>query len=254
MTLQIPTTQEQKDTNQANMESKLQQEAPPVDKSFIKVLSAVEALQFTQLYKYGVERALQTLALTATGDDLDAIGNNYGVYRKPAEAAQFTLQTETTIGATIPITIDYVGDANQERYIPDVEVVATGTTTDLDVTALNAGVAGNLNTGATMTLGTPVTGVADTATITAVLNVGTERETDEAYRDRVLNRIRTITGGGNAASYREWAQEPAGVARAYPYTGAPESLIEADVIYFNATSGVYTVGSTDTGVLDFTET
>ena len=32
-------------------------------------------------------------------------------------------------------------------------------------------------------------------------------------------------GGGNAADYREWAQEVAGVTRAYPYSGKPVALL-----------------------------
>jgi hypothetical protein len=81
MALVIPTSEETKDLNQANIESSLNQDTPPNDKAYNKVIAGVEGLNVTGLYKYGAERAKQNLALTATGQDLEDIGAEYGVLR-----------------------------------------------------------------------------------------------------------------------------------------------------------------------------
>ena len=48
-----------------------------------------------------------------------------------------------------------------------------------------------------------------------------DRETDDAYRRRILDEIRTVGGGGNSADYRRWGEEVDGVARVFPYSGKP---------------------------------
>jgi len=222
MPLNIPTTQEIKDRNLATFESKLNQTSPLADKAFLRVLSAVQALGETGLYKYGAERALQALVVTATGSDLDLLGRNYGVTRKNAESAQLEITLTGTPGTSVPATVSFIGDSNGERYFPDSSIIiGGGGTGTMDVTAQDPGIAGNLNVGDTMTIDTQIAGLDTVGTVATITNVGTDEETDDAYRIRVLDEIQTVGGGGNSADYRTWAQEVAGVIRAYPYAGGP---------------------------------
>ena len=132
MSLTIPTTKELKEQNLANLESNINQTSPLADKAFLRVLAAMEALQNTPLYKYAVERSLQNLALTASGDDLDKIGSEYGVNRKPAEAAQLEIDLPATDGTIIPATTSFIGDSNGERYYPDASATASGGSAIID--------------------------------------------------------------------------------------------------------------------------
>lgn len=219
--LNIPTTQTVKDRNLANLESNLNQTSPLADKAFLRILAAMEAMNHTELYKYAVERVLQNLALTATGDDLDIIGQEFSIIRKVAEAAVLNISLPATNGTVIPASVDFMGDSNQVRYFPDAGAIAAGGAAIFKVTAENVGVAGNLDVGDTLSIGTQVAGAETTATITTVDNIGTEEETDTAFRARILTAIRATTGGGNAADYKAWAEEVAGVFAAYPYAGKP---------------------------------
>lgn len=223
MPLNIPTTEEIKDRNLANLEASINQTSPLNNKAFLRVLSALEALNHTEQYKLVVERTKQNLAITATGIDLDLIGAEYGIVRKPAEAAILTITIPGTNGTTIPATIDYVGDSNNIRYSPESSVIVAGGLGTSNVTAQTLGTIGNLNVSDTLTIGTQVAGITTTATVTVVVNIGAETETDDVYRARVLNAIRTTTGGGNAADYKEWGEEVAGVKQVFPYAGTPES-------------------------------
>ena len=221
MALQIPTTQQIVDDILAFLESFLNQETPLNDKAFNRVLSAVIGFAFTTLYKYASERVKQDLAITATGDNLVRIGNNYGVAKKPAESTVLEATLPGTNGTLIPNTVDFVGDPNGIRYSNDISETITGGFATLSLTSDTTGTIGNLLVGDTLTIGTQVAGAETVATVTDILNTGAEAETDEAYRVRILDVIRAVGGGGNATDYRLWAQEVAGVARAYPYAGRP---------------------------------
>jgi len=219
--MNIPSTQEQSDQNLANLESRIGQDSPLADKAFLRVVAIMEAMGYTSLYKFAVNRANQNLALTAQDEDLDKLGIEYGVTRKAAEAAVLTISLPADNGTFIPATIDFTGDANGVRYFPNFSTIAAGGVAILDVTAEETGVAGNLQINDTLSIGTQIPGAESTATVTAILNIGAAEETNEAYRARVLDEIRSEGGGGNSFDYRKWAQEVAGVIRAYPFAGQP---------------------------------
>lgn len=235
MSFNIPTTQETIDQFLANLEAALGQSSPINDKAFLRVVSVAEGIVFTSLYKYAAYKVKQTLAITAFGEGLDTIGAEYGVVRKAAEATVLTATLPGTDTTVIPQTIDFIGDANGVRYFLDSSEtigVPTPGVAELTMTAEDVGVVGNLQAGDTLSIGTQVAGAETIATVaiitgetTAILNTGAEKELDAAYKTRILDRIRAIFGGGNPADYREWAQEVAGVARAYPYRGKPVALL-----------------------------
>ena len=261
MALQIPTTQELTEQNLANLEGALNQETPPADKAYNAVNAVMIALAFTSLYKYAAEKALQNLALTATGEDLDRIGINYGVIRKSAEAAVVTISLPAADGTIIPITIDYTADANGLQYFPLTQAIAAGGVAVHDVRCEETGASGNLVIDDTLTIGTQIPGAESIATVTAIVNTGAAEETDDAYRPRVLDEIRTTGGGGNTADYRKWAESVAGVTRAYPYSGNPTDLATNDesskpperTIYVEADSTIDPDGIAPQSLLDEVE-
>lgn len=219
--MNIPTTQEQADQNLANLESRIGQTAPLADKAFLRVVAITEAMGYTSLFKFAVNRAKQNLALTAQGEDLDKLGVEYGVPRKSAEAAVLTISLPAVNGTFIPATTGFTGDANGVRYFPNFSTIAAAGVAILDATAEETGVVGNLQITDTLSIGTQIPGAESTATVTAIVNIGANEETDEVYRVRVLDEIRSEGGGGNSFDYRKWAQEVAGVARAFPFAGQP---------------------------------
>lgn len=240
MALKIPTLKEATTQNVTTFEAALNQTVPQTDQAFIRVLSFLQAASQTGLYKYAAERILQNLALTATGEDLDRIGAEYGVVRKPAIAAVLELVQGATDGTILTVTNAFIGDSNGVRYIPDAQYTAAGGVLEPTVTAEEIGIAGNLNVGNGLTIESQIAGASSVAIVTAVDTLGTERETDDAYRRRVLNEIRTVGGGGNGVDYRTWAEQTPGVFRAFPYSGRPPGagtsypgervvFIEADV-------------------------
>lgn len=221
MSLRIPTTQQVYDRNIARLEAALNQTSPATDKAFIKVLAAMEAMIYTELNRFAIERAKQNLAMTAGADGLAILGAEYGVDRKPARAAQLDIEATSDPGKTVPITAGFTGDPNSEKYNPNAAASESGGVIQMTVTAETPGIAGNLVVDDTLTIDDPITGVGSTWDVEAVAVLGLDEEDLEDYRRRVLIEIWTVGGGGNSADYRTWSEETVGCLRAFPYSGAP---------------------------------
>lgn len=228
MSFELPTTQEQFDIYLANLEARLNQDSPLSDKAFSRVLSIAMAISATSLGKYAAWQVKQVLAITASESGLTILGAEYGVTRKAAEATVLEADLPGVNTTVIPQTIDFIGDANGVRYRLDSSAtigVPTSGIAELSMTAEDLGVVGNLLVGDTLSIGTQVAGAETVATVTAITNTGANQEGLEAWRQRILDEIRSTYGGGNAADYRIWSQEVAGVTRAYPYAGKPVALL-----------------------------
>lgn len=221
MAYNIPTLQELTAAHLARLESQLGQSAPVNDKAFLRVLALSEAGQDIGLYKYAADRAKQNLAITATGSDLDLIGNNENTVRKPATTAQVTATLTATTGVIIPATIDFIADANGLLYRPVAPVTAVLNVATLTLQCRESGVSGQLEIGDTLEIASQVSGANTTATVTAIVVIGLDAESDADYRPRVLFAQRAITGGANATDHKIWSEAVTGVKRAFPYSGRP---------------------------------
>jgi hypothetical protein len=255
MAIKVPTTQEQLDLAITIFNSKLNQTVPETDKAFVRVLSAVLASSHTSLYRYGINRALQNLALTATSPELETIGRNYGVTRKPAIPFVSECSALGVNGTNVPANTVWISDTTGLRYQTNTTVVVAGGTADMEITARTAGADSNMSVGETLTIDVQIVGLKFTATITTIVTLGTDEEDLEVYRRRVLNEIRTVGGGGNSVDYRTWAEQTSGVRRAYPYSGTPLAIIPTSLpgdrtVFIEATTEIDPDGIAPQTLLD----
>lgn len=255
----IPTTQEIKDQNLANYESRLAQTSPLADKAFLRVQSAVEALIFTLLYKYAADRAKQALAITATGDGLKLHGDEFEVVRVAAVATVLTFTLPGTNGTIIPAGTDFIGNSNGIRYFSDSSATITGGIATITATAETVGVAGNLNVSDTLSIGTQIAGAENTATVTIIETTGAEQETEESFLARILFAKRATSGGNNATDYKIWSEVVAGVERAYPFSGkffgSPLDSFPGDrTVYIEAVISIHPDGIAPGSLLDSVRT
>lgn len=116
------------------------------------------------------------------------------------------------------------GPTTTELEIPDGTVtwrwIAAGTAAGLgSVTASVAAAAGNGDIGTELAFESPVAGINATSLVCspAGLSEGADVEGAEAYRARVISRMRSAPQGGSAADYVAWAKEVPGVTRAWVY-------------------------------------
>jgi hypothetical protein len=222
MSYKIPTTQSLADGHLSRLEGQLGQESPLNDKSFLQVLSITEAGFDIGLYKYAADRVKQNLALTATGDDLDRIGNDNYTPRKPATSAILIVDLVATNGTIIQVGREFVGDSNGLRYKNEAEVTAAGGMATLTLRCVDQGSDGNLDVGNTLSISAQVAGAETQATVTSVDTLGANKESDTDYRPRVLFAQRAFTGGGNAADHKIWGEAVSGVKTIFPFSGRPD--------------------------------
>jgi len=217
--LTIPTTQENFDSILGRLEQSLDQTSPLHDAAFLRVLSAALAMVKKELTQLVLERALQNLVQTSTGEDLDRIGAEPQIDtpRKQAQAAVMTATISST--ETIPALTAFVGDSLKYIYRTAAEVEPVDDVATISLVSDLAGVDYTLAVDDTLTIQQPLEGCDSTATVTAVTTEGTDREEDAAYRRRIMTEMRSQGGGGNAADYRAWAEAVEGVERAFPYAG-----------------------------------
>lgn len=131
-------------------------------------------------------------------------------------------------------------------YVLDTEYTLTGTSDEIEVRSIGAGVGYNLLVNDNLTITEPVIGVDKTVLVSEVITQPTSGETEELYRQAILNAIQLEPQGGAKSDYRIWAGDAQGVRLIYPYVrdgaaGTVDVYVEATLI--DSTDGKGTPGS-----------
>lgn len=137
--------------------------------------------------------------------------------RKAAAAAIGNVTFTGTSGTLIPSGTSLIR-ADGVEYTTNADATLSGGTVTAAVTAVEAGAAGNAIAGVAVTLTTPIAGVTSAATVASGgLAGGSDTESDDDLRVRLLARIKEAPHGGASGDYVNWALEVAGVTRAWVY-------------------------------------
>lgn len=186
-------------------------------RSNLNVLARVHGGAVHGLYGYLDFIARQVMVDTAESAFLERWAGVWGVARKAAAKAVGDVTFTGTNGAVIPAGTVLVRSDAAEFVTDDEVTISTGTATAA-VTAVAAGAAGNTEENAGLTLASPISGVNSSATVAeGGLTAGTDAESDELLRERLLARIQQPPHGGADFDYVTWAKEVAGVTRAWVY-------------------------------------
>ena len=187
----------------------------PLRRADAEVYARVMAGATHGLYGYLDWLARNIIIDTADTDMLARWASVWGVNRIPAAAATGSVSFTVQAGYAIP--------AGTQLRAPDGVIYqttadATGVapTATAPVAAVVPAAAGNRTSGQALTLVSPITSVAATATA-GELSGGADIESDDALRARLLTRIQTPPQGGAAADYVAWALQVPGVTRAWIY-------------------------------------
>ena len=167
------------------------------------------AAQIMSLYQYADYTFRQAFPQTAEGDNLDLHGELRGLLRIPARRARGNLLFEIQHAAdgdllipagTVCVTADFV----QVETIEDAVLTAGTSQVIVPALATEAGSAGNIAAFTVTKMLSPPVGI-ETVTNVSKFTGGREKESDEAYRKRILSSYGGIRNGANAAFYREIA-------------------------------------------------
>lgn len=126
-------------------------------------------------------------------------------------------------------------------------VVGVGGTVTIDINALTAGAAGNLEVGDTLTFVSPPAGILSTVTITGAISGGADKETATDLLARILYRLQYPPKAITASDLRELAEGVTGIVRAYVYPRRPGTG-GADVVVVQSGTGTGRVPASVTDV------
>lgn len=226
MPFERPTLRELIDRGAAEFESRLPGVLVRVRRSLVGVLNRMVAGALSSLYHYAEWLNRQVWPDEAEPENLVGHGARWGVTRNAATPATGNVTFTGTNAVLIP-SGTVVQRADQVRFTTDADAVIAAGTATVDVTAEVAGQAGNTASGTALQLASPIAGVNAVVTVSTEISGGTEIEDAEAWRSRILARIRQAPQGGALPDYEGWAKEVAGVTRVWiaPLEQGPGTVV-----------------------------
>jgi uncharacterized phage protein gp47/JayE len=216
MPWQTPTLRDVRSIVRDNIRAALPGADASIPNSVLRVLSDNQGALCHLTLQYIDWLALQLLPDTAETEWLDRHGDIWLVNadgttgRKLATPAYGTATFTGPYNSTIPVATQMLGSGSIGFETTADIYIGPSLSSDGPIRALDPGSAGNLPAG---------TGLAvDASGVQAVvvdLDGGTDEETDEELRARVLRRIRMPPQGGAAHDYVAWALAVPGCTRAW---------------------------------------
>ena len=160
----------------------------------------------------------QSFPQTARGIYLDRHGMMRGISRTPAAKAvgtlRFSVEMVPAADMTIPAGTVCMTAGEVRFQTTQAAVLQAGQlSVDAPAEALEGGSGGNVTAGTVCILTACPTAVT-TCTNPAAFSGGSDAETDEAFRERILESYRRLPNGANAAWYEQTAMNYPGTAAA----------------------------------------
>lgn len=188
-------------------------------RSLLSALSRAVAGTGHVLHGHLVFISRQIFPDQAEAEFVERWGSIYGLERKAATFAQLQIDVVFTGAATVPAGTIYQR-SDQTTYTVDADIVATAAgTVQGQVTASEAGSTPNLDDGQTLSLQSPIALVETDALVAATASEGEDEETDEAFQQRIVDRIQNPPAGGTVEDYKAFALSVPGVTRAWVFPG-----------------------------------
>lgn len=184
---------------------------PNTEHVFLTAVGGIvhEAIQYLDWIKR------QRFALEADGDQLDEHGRQFDLPRRDAAVAHGTVRVTGTPGTLLADKLELARSDGARFFGVGSAVIPLDGTIDLPVQAGLVGPDGNTIAGAEF-----VPAIAEPAITSIVVGAdgiggGTNIESDDSYRDRILFRMRYPPRGGAPHDYVAWALTVPGVTRVW---------------------------------------
>lgn len=252
MAISRPTLQSLIDQISADYKANISGATTLTLRSVLQVMARTAAGVFHLLFGYVDNLTKQLFAKTASTSYLELIGSEYGIFRLAAVASTGNVTLTGTPTTVCPAGTllqspegDFTYSTNAEVTIPGGGSIACA------ITATTGGLLGDQASGVVLTFVSPIVGISSNATVDASgLGGGSDEETDEELRARILARKQFAPHSGCATDYVNWAKECAGVTRAwcYPLYQGPGTL----AVFFVDDNDVVTIipSAADVAIVD----
>ena len=209
----------------------------------LRVLAWVQAGLAYSIYGYLDWIARESVPFTATDEYLFAWAALIGVYQKDSTPATGSAQFTGTAGLVLPSGSPLTRqDGTPYTSTADATVDDTGVLVVPLVAAVN-GAATNADVGVAMSIASPVPGINSGGVTSTPLTGGSDQETQDELRTRMLFKYASPPQGGAASDYIEWAREVPGCTRAWIQASGGQVQVYPMFDVSNADFGGFPQGS-----------
>lgn len=242
-----------------DLQTEFQINIPVFGKLFLRALAAVQAaklklyyLQLGNVQKNLFPDVADTESMGGTLERQGRLKLNRNPF--PATSAKYEISITVTGTPSIPTGTLFRSSESalnaEALYITDEDYSIDQINNRIIVRAVTPGVESKLNTGDALSCTVPIVGMTGDAVVESETVSPTAAETEEDYRNAIIDSYRLAPQGGAAADYILWAQDAEGVKNSYPYTssgnpGEVDIYIEATIA--DSTDGMGTPSSTILG-------
>jgi uncharacterized phage protein gp47/JayE len=186
-------------------------------RSILKILARVFAGAVHLLYSYLGYQSEQLFVSTADEDNIEKHGDEYGLPKIGAVQATGIIVATGTNGTVIDAGTE-LQTTTGVKYTTDSSATIAAGTANLAITAVEGGDDGNQDSGTILIFVSPITGINSQTTVdSSGLTGGTDEETTEEWRDRILLRKQYPPYGGCESDFEQWMLEYPGVTRAWVF-------------------------------------
>jgi uncharacterized phage protein gp47/JayE len=148
-----------------------------------------------------------------TGRKMATLATGTAQFQGLVDGTVIPMGTQLQSAAAMPINYNSPNNVVTFETLEDITTSASALVTG-NIRAADAGSFGNLPDGSSLAISPSIPGVSSTAHAYG-LTGGTDTETDDELRARILQRIRNPPMGGAQADYVSWALAVPGVTRAW---------------------------------------
>jgi uncharacterized phage protein gp47/JayE len=186
-----------------------------LQRSVLRVLAMVQARFALDHYSYLDKISQNAVPFTATAEYLEGWAALKGVMRNDATPAIGTaiFALSGTVGTVIPAGTT-ITRADGFSYTTNADATFASSTVTTLITATVSGSLGDAPAGIPLTISGPIANVV-TAGTSGVITGGTDIETDDAFRSRMLAVYAAPAQGGSQSDFQNWALAVPGVTRAW---------------------------------------
>lgn len=187
-----------------------------LQKAILRVVAYAQAGLSYEHYAYLDWISKMAIPWTAEAEFLEGWAALKGIYRLAATA---TVGTATFSGTTQGLDIPSgtaITRADGALFVTTADAtIGSGLAATVTMQASVAGSAGNFDANTAFLLSNPIAGIQAQSTASAQTTAGTDIETDDSLRTRMLAAYAAPPQGGDRQDYIEWALAVPGVTRAW---------------------------------------
>lgn len=215
---QIPTTEEIKNRIISDVEGEIKQDVPLLPKALIRAIAGGLSFFHTMQNKAIYWSYQQIFPQMAEYEALVLKGKEVGIEAKKATQCISDVRVNGVDGTVIASGVLAKNQYNVIFRCTKGGVIAGGFTI-AEFTAQDFGDVGQLNSGDELKLITPNSGVFN-LTVETVKQDGSNAESIEVLRNRIINRYQRRLNGGSYADYEQWAYTMPNVVWVNPLSGS----------------------------------